>query len=324
MTTLAEIDLDPGIRSWIARIEEIAPTMPGLVSRDPVVLRAAALELSDRLAVEFTLPVPDGVEIDDAVVDGPGGELRIRRYRAAGADGPVPSVLWLHGGGFYAGSTHEILNDRLLARRTLDSGVQHLSVDYRLAPEHPYPAQVDDAIAALAAVAADPVRFGVDPARLGIGGNSAGAAIAASTSLRLRDEGGPHLHHVDLEVPPTALRPVGDSASDFAVGFGLDEMALIASMYVGPDGPADGYASALDVADLAGLPPHLIMVAEYDPLRDSGVQYAERLRAAGVGAELYVGAGQLHGSPGQTAASPGAAAWQREHSRLLAIAYDTH
>jgi acetyl esterase len=201
--------------------------------------------------------------------------------------------------------------------------VQHFSLEYRLAPEHPYPAPVDDAVAALAALTADPEGFGVDVERLGIGGNSAGAAISASTSLRVRDAGAPRLAHVDLEVPPAALRPVGASAEEYAVGFGLDEMELIASMYVGPHGPADDYASALDAPDLAGLPPHLIMVAEFDPLRDSGIAYADRLRASGVEVDLFAGERQLHGSPGQTAASPAAADWQAEHSRLLARAYRT-
>ena len=107
-------------------------------------------------------------------------------------------------GGFYAGTMQEILNDRLCSRRALEANMQLISLEYRLAPEFPYPAAVDDATAALAALVEKAERFGVDTARLGIGGNSAGAGIAASTSLKLRDAGNDVLVHVDLEVPPTA------------------------------------------------------------------------------------------------------------------------
>ncbi|MET0780525.1 MAG: alpha/beta hydrolase [Microbacterium sp.] len=323
MTTMADLSLDSGILEWIARLEQIAPGIPDIANTDPTLRRVAERELSDLLAVEFTLPIPDGVEIDDLQIAGPGGPMRMRRYRPGAASGPMPSQLWLHGGGFYAGTIDEVLNDRLCARRALESGVQVLSLEYRLAPEHPYPAPVLDAVAALEALRADTARFGVDPDRLGIGGNSAGAAIAASTALRLRDTGGPRLAHVDLEVPPLAMQPVGRSATDYAIGFGLDQMDLIVAMYAGPDGPADPNISPLDVDDVSGLPATLILAGEHDPLRDSGVQYAERLRQAGVPVELFVGVGHLHGTPGITASFPGAREWQQEHSRQLAIAYNT-
>ncbi|WP_137844789.1 alpha/beta hydrolase fold domain-containing protein [Microbacterium sp. 2FI] len=323
MTVLTDLDLDPGIHSWIARLEQLAPAIPGIADPDPAVQRIAARELSDRLAVDFTLPIPDGIEIDDMEIAGPGGSLRMRRYRPRAADGLVPSQLWLHGGGFYAGTIDEVLNDRLCARRALDSGVQVFSLEYRLAPEHPYPAPVLDAVAALEALIDEAERFGVDPERLGIGGNSAGAAIAASTALRLRDAEGPSLCHVDLEVPPLAMRRVGESAVDYAIGFGLDQLEQIVALYTGPAGPADANISPLDVVDLGGLPSTLIMAAEHDPLRDSGVQYAERLRHAGVPVELYIGAGHLHGTPGLTASFDGAREWQELHAGHLARAYDT-
>jgi acetyl esterase len=322
MTALADIELDPGVHRWIARLDEISPGIPGIASGDPAVQREAARELSDLLAVEFTLPTPDGVTIQEYEIAGPVGPLRMRRYADAVA-GAVPSQLWLHGGGFYAGTIDEILNERLCARRALESGVQIFSLEYRLAPEHPYPAPVLDAVAALDALAAGAARFGVDPERLGIGGNSAGAAIAASTALRLRDLGGPRLVHVDLEVPPAAMRRVGRSAEDYAVGFGLDQLEQIVGMYAGPDGPADSRFSPLDVADLSALPPTLIMAGEHDPLRDSGVEYAARLREAGVAVELIIGAGHLHGTPGITAAFDGAREWQELHARRLAAAYAT-
>ncbi|WP_435747170.1 alpha/beta hydrolase fold domain-containing protein [Microbacterium sp. PMB16] len=321
MTAISDIALDPGIRRWIARLEELSPGIPGIASTDPSVRREAARRLSDLLAVDFTLPVPDGVTVDDFEIEGPAGVLRMRRYRPDAGAGRMPTQLWLHGGGFYAGTIDEILNDRLCARRALESGVQLLSLEYRLAPEHPYPAPVLDAVAALEALVGEAGRFGVDPERLGIGGNSAGAAIAASTALRLRDLGGPRIVHVDLEVPPLAMHRVGRSAEDYAIGFGLDQLEAIVAMYAGPEGAADARISPLDVEDLLDLPPTLIMAGEHDPLRDSGVLYAERLRAADVPVELFIGAGHLHGTPGLTAAFEGAREWQELHARHLASAY---
>jgi len=319
MVTLADLDLDPGIRSWIARIEELSPTIPDLGNPDPTVQRIAARELSDALAVDFTLPIPEGVDIDEVQLGG----RRARRYRPAGIDSALPTQLWLHGGGFYAGTPDEILNERLLARRALDSGLQVFSLDYRLAPEHPYPAPVEDAVRALDDLIQRANELSVDPGRFGIGGNSAGAAISASTALRLRDEGDTRLIHVDLEVPPAAHRAVGRSGIDYLDGFGLEQIDLIMAMYAGANGPADSNISPLDVADLSGLPPHLIFVAEHDLLRDAGIEYSTRLRDAGVDVDLVFGHGQLHGSPGLTFTVPSARAWQHDHARRLALAY-TH
>lgn len=322
MTTPDDLTLDPGINRWVADLLRLSPGIAGLDSLDPIVQRTAARTLSDRLAVDHTLPVPDGVEMHDVEIEGPGGMLRMRRYRSTSASGVQPTQLWLHGGGFYAGTIDEVLNDRLCARRALDSGVQMFSLEYRLAPEHPYPAPVLDAVAALRAFVGDPHRFEVDPDRLGIGGNSAGAAIAASTALRVRRDPDVRLTHLDLEVPPLSMHRVGQSASDYGVGFGLDQFELIVSLYTGPNGPADADISPLDADDIRDLPATLILAAEYDPLRDSAVQFADRLREAGVPVELFIGAGHLHGTPGITASFDGAREWQELHAQRLSVAYD--
>ncbi|WZH38642.1 MAG: alpha/beta hydrolase fold domain-containing protein [Microbacterium enclense] len=321
MTTLADLDLEPGIRHWLSLLEETAPDVPGLDSTDLRTQREAGRRLSDLVAADCTLPSPEGIVVDDVTVDGPEGVVRLRRYRPSASPGPLPTQLWLHGGGFVGGSVDELINDRLCARRASDVGMQVLSLDYRLAPEHPYPAPVLDALAAVDALAAAPAEFGVDLSRLGIGGASAGAAIAASTALRLRGPDTPQLVHLALDVPVVAMEPMGASAEKYATGFGLDGLDRLIGMYVGPHGPADEYIAPLDVADLSGLPRTLVMVAEHDPLRDAGVRFAARLSEASVPVNVVVGAGHVHGSAAQTAVSAAARDWGRTSARHLLRAY---
>lgn len=243
----------------------------------------------------------------------------MRRFRPLGLDDPAPTQLFLHGGGFYAGTVDEVLNDRLCAARAKDAGIQICSLEYRLAPEHPYPAAAEDAIAAVHALATSPA-LGADPRRLGIGGNSAGAAIAASAAILIRDASGPRLIHQGFEVLPAALTPVGASALEFTTGFGVDDAAALVELYVGP-GDIPYAAEPLAVPDLSGLPPTLILAAEYDPLRDGAVAYGERLREAGTAVDVVIGRGHLHGSPGLTAVLPSARTWQETHSSALRAAY---
>lgn len=319
MTTLDELDLDPAIVRWNERMAEHAQNLPDLAGPLSPARRAAARELSDLLAVEFTLPIPDAVTIEDVTIDGPGGPLRMRRFRPDGIEIPAPTQLFLHGGGFYGGTIDEVLNDRLCARRSLDAGIQIYSLEYRLAPEYQYPAASEDAIAAVHALAGS-AALGADPQRLGIGGNSAGAAIGASAAIMLRDAAGPALVHQGFEVLPAALRAVGSSGEEFSTGFGIEDAADLVEVYVGRGIPPYA-AEPLEVPDLSGLPPTLIMAAEYDPLRDGAVAYGERLRDAGVEVEIVIGRGHLHGSVGLTAAMPAARVWQETQARALRAAY---
>ncbi len=323
MTALRDLCVDPAVFRWIDRITTLSETMPDLTSADPECRRTAQRRLSDLVAVDFTQPVPDGVEIEDFSLT-TGTASRVRRYRPRSAPDRAPSQLWLHGGGFTGGAVDELLADRLCAALALASGVQLFSLDYRLAPEQPYPAQVEDTIGALAALRDGAGRLGIDAERLGLGGNSAGAAIAVSTALRLQDTASSLLYHLDLEVPVAAMRPVGPSADEFATGFGLDGFNGLVALYLGPDGAADGYASAIDAPRFDGLPPTRIAVAEYDPLRDAGILLAERLGAADVPVALDIGDGQLHSSLGLTAQMAGAREWQARHAEALATAYRTH
>jgi acetyl esterase len=316
-----DLGLAPAILDWATRMEEVAREIPDLRCPYGPRRRAAAAKLSDALATWSTAEAPGTVAISDHQVEGPGGTMLLRRYRPEGLPDRAPTQLFLHGGGFHAGSVHEVLNDRLCARRAQDAGIQLYSLDYRLAPEHRYPAAVLDTLAAFRVLADDP-RFGVDSERLGLGGNSAGAAIAASTALAACGRNSSTIRHLDLEVVPGALAPIGDSAQRYSSGFGLDDAAALVEIYVGP-GEIPVGASPLDVAALTGLPPTLIIVAEYDPLRDSGLALARRLRDAKVQVRVLRGLGQLHGTLGLTAILPAAVRLQSAHSLALAAAYST-
>lgn len=312
--------LSPEIREWIRRIRELSATLPDLESRDMGARRQAQRELSDLLAVEFTAPAPAGVEIDDLMLAGGAGPLRARRYRAESATGALPTMLWLHGGGWTGGTIDELLNDRLCADRALRSGVQIVALEYRLAPEHPFPAPVDDAVAALEDLRERADKLAIDADRLGVGGNSAGATIAASVALRERDSG-TSLHHQALEVLPAALRIVGESMPRHLGAADMATAMHLADLYRAGAPLTD--ASPLDALDHRGLAPALILAAEFDPLRDGATAYADALRVAGVPVVLCIGPGHDHASPGLTGRWQGAREWRDVFVSELADAYRT-
>jgi acetyl esterase len=316
-----EAGLDPAIHAWTERVASVAATLPELSDADVVVRRAAERVLSDTLAREFTAPPRAAVEIDAETVHTSTGALRIRRYRPRGLDELAPTQLFLHGGGFVSGTIDEVINDRLLTARARDAGIQLVSLDYRLAPEHPYPAAVEDAITLLDALRERAHRYGVDVARIGIGGASAGGGIAASTALHLRQRGDAVLIHQALEVPALAMTPFGASALEYAHGFGLDGYEQLAPLYLGPRGTTVPFAAPLDAPELDGLPPTFIQVAEHDPLRDAALAYGARLREAGVSTVVEIGRGHVHGSPGLTATFEPARAWQSRVAAALRDAY---
>ena len=225
-------------------------------------------------------------------VEGP--TVRVRRYRPAGSSTTLPTHVLIHGGSYWAGSVES--HDPLCAWYARTVPCQVFSVDYRLAPEHPYPAGVEDCYAALVWVAAQAAELGVDLERLTVGGVSAGGGLAAAVALLARDRSGPALRLQLLEIPmvdPTMSQP---SLDTFASGFGLtrEDVAEGWRQYL-PAGAPDAYAGTFD-ADLAGLPPAAVLIAGCDPLRDEGEAYAARLRAAGVPVTTYRAHGHVHSS----------------------------
>jgi acetyl esterase len=230
----------------------------------------------------------------DLTVAGPGGEIPVRAYVPRGGAAPYPVIVWLHGGGWMLGS---IETYRAPVRRLANaSGAIVLSVEYRLAPEHPYPAAVDDALAAVRWAASEAVaRVGGDPARVAVAGDSAGGNLAAVVARRLRDD-------VDLRLQ-ALVYPVTDagvntpSYGEFGDRFGLTALTMKRFWDVYLDG-ADGSdpdASPLRDPDLAGVAPAWVMTADHDVLRDEGEAYAAALEGDGVPVELRRWPGTIHG-----------------------------
>lgn len=315
--------LDEAIVRWAGRIHEFSADLPDLSSADLPTRRIAERTLSDRLAREFTSPADASVAVDavEIPVAGRAAPIRARRYRPAQLRGDLPTQVFLHGGGFVSGTIDELINDRLLSARAGAADIQILSIEYSLAPERPYPAAVEDVLAVLDTIRADPASLSVDATRLGIGGASAGAGIAASVALRLRAAGEPALRYQALEVPALVLRPVGESAVVYARGYGVDGYEQLGALYLSDPDTADPYAEPALLEDLAGLPATWIQVAEYDPLRDAALIYAENLRRAGVPVTVETGYGHVHGSPGLTAVFEPARVWQRHLAAALRDAY---
>lgn len=223
------------------------------------------------------------------------GIVLLRVYRPS-AQRPLPAVIYFHGGGWVLGNVET--HDTLCRRLAHGSGCALVSVDYRLAPEHPFPAPLEDCVQAVRYIAAHASELGFDPARLAVGGDSAGGNLAAAVTLRLRDEGGPSLHSQWLIYPVTEARFDTVSYEAFATGHGLTraEMQFFWSQYAPRlDDRRHPLASPLLASSLAGLPPAHVITAEYDVLRDEGEAYAARLNAAGIPATLHRYEGMLHG-----------------------------
>lgn len=235
-------------------------------------------------------------KIEDLAVQTEGVEIPMRIYTPAGGSGPLPVLVYLHGGGWVIGDieTYDI-PCRALAN---GAGCIVASVDYRLAPEHKFPIPAEDCYRAVNWVARNTALFGGDPARIAIGGDSAGGNLSAVVTLMARDRGGPKIVFQLLIYPVTNYALNTTSYRTNADGYMLTKGAMewFWNHYLSsPDDGANPYASPLRATNLAGLPPALVITAEYDPLRDEGIAYADKLRAAGVHVTHTYYEGMIHG-----------------------------
>ncbi len=279
--------LDPQAKTLIDLIEgaggfDLTP------ESDPQQLR----DLYAALAAPQTIEVH---QIHDRTIPGPGGEIPVRIYRPGGDDAK-PAIVFYHGGGWVIGSldTHDGAC-RAYANAT-DAVV--VSVDYRLAPEHPFPAASDDAFAALEWVHAQADDLGIDTTRVAVAGDSAGGNLAAVVAQIARDAGGPPVCFQLLIYPVTDHEFDSDSMNDNAEGYFLtrDAMRWFFSHYLDDqEQGADPLVSPIRASDLSGLPPAFVMTAEFDPLRDQGVAYAVAMSEAGTVVAATTYDGVFHG-----------------------------
>ena len=285
-----EPTFDPELADVLAAFP--AGVDPGRHLRDMDVVRTLRSTLDLLQATGGTLPTDERVVVGNRLIPGPGGggEVAVRIYEPAPRPGaPGPGIVFFHGGAFVLGDMYT--EELRCLRYAADAGCVVVSVDYRLAPEHPYPAAVDDGYAALAWTAAHHDELGIDGARLAVAGSSAGGALAAAMALMARDVGGPPLAFQLLNYPVLDDRMTTPSMQHFDAT-PLWTNASTADMwehYLGPEPRPEvsPYAAPARATDVRGLPPAYVLTAQLDPLRDEGIDYARRLMAAGVPTELH-------------------------------------
>ncbi len=280
--------LDPDVQKWLQQVAtEGAPTLDSLtVEEAREYMRTSSAQLGRLESV---------ARVEDLVAPGPAGEIPLRLYDPVGS-GPLPMIVYFHGGGWVIGGidTHEGYC------RALANAAQMIvvSVDYRLAPEHPYPAAAEDSYAATAWLAAQAESLGGDASRMAVAGDSAGGNLAAVVALMARDREGPELKMQVLIYPIVDHDFDTDSYLRNMSGYHLtrDAMMWFWDNYAPENSQrVEPYASPLRAVDLSNLPAALVMTAEYDPLADEGIAYARRLQAAGVAVQLKEYPGTIHG-----------------------------
>lgn len=282
--------VDPQMQAVIERAA--ASGLPQYFSLSAV--EARALYKQTRAALSPPAPAVEAVR--DLAAPGPAGPIPLRLYRGLGAPaGALPLLVYFHGGGWTIGDldTHDVVC-RALANRAQCAVI---SVDYRMGPEHRFPAAVEDCVAATRWAAEQAAALGVDAARIAVGGDSAGGNLAAVVAIMLRDAGGPPLAFQALVYPATEQRMDTPSHAKFGEGYLLtrQNMLWFRDNYLSPRDYDDWRASPLRAPDLARLPPAHIITAGYDPLVDEGRAYSDRLVAAGVPVLYECFEGMAHG-----------------------------
>jgi acetyl esterase len=270
----------------------------------------AQMEATARARQAEPLSVP---RVEERLIPGPADEIRLRLYWPNSA-GPLPAIVYYHGGGHVIGSldTHDFI------ARNLCAGAEALvvSVDYRMGPEHKFPAAVDDCFAALRWVHANAESLGADPGRIGVHGDSAGANLAAVVALLARDAGGPKLRLQSLVYPVADYTLSGASYRKYAQGCGMltpDAMAWFGRHYLRSAADAEDWrASPIKASNFAEVAPAIVVVAECDVLHDDGESYAEALRRAGVTVEYREYSGMIHGFLGMVPVVDDAMVAQRQ------------
>lgn len=289
-------NMDPELEPGLEQFVELGFTRRRFEGDGIPALRRA---LHERwLELRPTVAPNERVATTDHTAHGTSVEIPVRVYRPRAASGSVPCLLWIHGGGMIAGTVD--MDDPVCERYADEARCVVVSVDYRLAPEHPHPAPVEDCFAALQWIARSAQELGVDASRLAVGGSSAGGGLAAATALLARDRNGPTVCFQLLIYPMLDDRNSTPSALEFddilswSRQHNLSGWAALLGEEPGGDDMSE-YAAPARAGDLSGLPPAIIQVGELDTFRDEDIDYALRLLRAGVATELHVYPGAYHG-----------------------------
>lgn len=310
--------MDYNYDAELAAMLEFLPDSSMTIS-DPVQARSGFLQLTSTLNAELDR---SGIVIEDRTIAGPAGapDIAVRIYTPEGLEAAVPGILHIHGGGFFLGDLDSELGACIGLCRGL--GVVVVSVDYRLAPETPYPGPLEDCYAALQWASGNSAQLRIDPARLALFGLSAGGGLSAATALLARDRGGPPICFQYLGIPelddrlqtpsmqrfvdtPMWNRPNAEFSWDFYLG----------EQYQRGADNVPYHAAPARAEDLSGLPPAYVSTMEFDPLRDEGIEYALRMLQAGVAVELHSFPGTFHGS----GLFPTAEISRREAAEMFAV-----
>jgi acetyl esterase/lipase len=285
-------NLDPELSAGLAAAPVKPLDVTGLTYAELPRIRA------ERAALWPVVGATDAVSVEDHQASGIGGapDVPVRVYRPVGRQGPLPALYWIHGGGMIAGGI--AMDDGLMHRYATEVGCVAVSVEYRLAPEHPYPAPVDDCYAGLRWTADNAGALGIDRARIAISGASAGGGLAAATALLARDRGGPRLAYQLLLSPMLDDRNASASSREFTQrGMPWNRAANLfgwAALLRGTT-EVSPYAAPARANDLSGLPPTFLDAAELEVFRDECFEYAHRLTGAGVSTEFHLYPGACHG-----------------------------
>jgi acetyl esterase len=282
---------------------EIAAAIPLLPNGDPTDYIGTRNMQKGFLGSQPVYEPPVPIDVRDVTAPGPPGapDVAVRVYTPRGAGRPLPAVVYIHGGGFTVGSVK--MFDTVTTRIAAEVGAVVVSVEYRLAPEHPCPAAIEDCYAALVWTADNAAELGIDPSRIAVCGGSAGGGPAAALALLSRDRGGPPLCFQFLGIPELDDRLDTPSMRDYVDTplFNRPAAEFSWDCYLGGPGirgtdTVSPYAASARAQDLSDLPPAYVTTAQFDPLRDEGIDYAQRLAHANVATELVLYPGTFHGS----------------------------
>ena len=310
--------LDPQMKTLLDTLNAAGPMF--LRAETPEQARAKMQALMEANPI----PPEEIYRAENRHIPGVAGEIPVRTYTPEG-NSPMGVLVYYHGGGFVLGDLES--HDRVCRALANKAGCVVVSVDYRLAPEHIFPAAAEDCYSATKWVAENAASLGADPARLAVGGDSAGGNLAAAVSMMARDCGGPSIAFQLLFYPVTDCALDTPSYKEFANdGYVLSrsDMEWFWNHYLGPDSDAEKtnpYACPLRAKNLAGLPPALVMTASHDPLRDEGERFAQRLISAGVKVTCTRYEGVTHGFISFADALDKGKAGQQQAAEALKVAF---